>query len=108
MTRKAKITLTDEEIAHNARREARAAYVAMLERCKAAQVAFPKLYLLDEGVSMENASDGLFNNEGRKLSGYECDWDAIDFKYMTRHLEADTGMRMAEAGIDPNEYGIRY
>lgn len=119
MARKAKVAVSAEEAALiaqwkaedealAARSAARAKYHEMLAKCQAAQDAYPKLYLLDEAISAENASDGLFNNEGHKLPGHQCDWGVVDFEYMARNLEADTGMRMAEAGLDPSAYGIRF
>lgn len=97
-----------EDALVEARMKARAQYCEMLAKCQAAQAAFPKLYLLDECTSRENASDGLFSNEGHKLPGMECDWAAVDFEYMARNLEADTGYRMAEASLDPSAFGIRF
>lgn len=100
MARKAKQPLSKQE--------ARAQYREMLEKCQKAQDAHPKLYLLDEGISAQNASDGLFNNEGRALPDYEIDYTAVDYEYLTRNLENDTAMRMAEAGLDPSVYGLRF
>jgi hypothetical protein len=115
MARKAKTVLSAEELAWAAedaaeavRSKARAAYYDMLAKCEAAQAAFPKLYLLDVNISAENASDGLVSNEGHKLPGHICDYQAVDFEYMARNLEADTGMRMAELGLDPSAFGIRF
>jgi hypothetical protein len=97
-----------EDAAFAARSAARAKYTEMYAKCHAAQAAHPDLYLFDECISRENASEGLASNEGHKLPGHECDWAVVDFEYMTRNLEADTGYRLAEAGLDPSKYGIRF
>lgn len=119
MARRAKVVMSAEEaalVAHwaaedaalAARGAARGKYLEMLAKCEAAQAAYPKLYLLDECIALENASDGLFNNEGRKMTGDQYAWGVVEFEYMARNLEADTGMRMAELGLDPAAYGIRF
>lgn len=115
MARKAKKVLSAEELqwaaedaAAAARSEARRKYHEMLAKCEAAQAAYPRAHILDEAISRENASDGLFNNENIRMSGSEYDWGVLEFEYMARNLEADTGYRLAEIGADPAAFGIRF
>jgi hypothetical protein len=64
---------------------------------------------LDEAVSIENAVDGLIENEGVRLKDEPVDlWPAVGYEYLARNLEADTGMRMAGLGLDPSEFEIRF
>jgi hypothetical protein len=114
MARKAKVMSAEElqwaaeDAAAVAKSAARKLYIEMLAKCQAAQAAFPKLYLLDECISFENASDGIRNNEGLKMINDPYTWGVLEYEYMARNLEADTGYRMAEAGLDPAQYGIRF
>lgn len=111
MARKAKKVLTAEEAeraAEQARRDARAKYHTILELAQTAQEKFPKLYLLDENISIQNAADGLKENEGVTLSAFECDWTTICYEYVARNIENDTAMRIAEAGLNPSDFGLRY
>lgn len=86
--------------------DARAKYEAVLARCQAVQAQFPKLYLLDECISAENAGDGLRENEGIKLDIQRpC---AVSYDYLARNIENDMGVRMADLGLVPSDYGIRF
>ncbi|MGF6996808.1 hypothetical protein [Paraburkholderia sp. GAS32] len=73
-----------------------------------AQRTYPKIYLLNEYASIQNASDGRVNDGGPVIAPCSVTWDADAFTRVARHIEADTGARMAELGLDPAAYGIRF
>lgn len=88
---------------------ARDKYVAMQELAEKVEAQFPALYIYDLAISLENAADGLLQNEGIRIHGvHECDWPAIAFEEVARNIENDCGVRLAELGMVPADYGFRY
>jgi hypothetical protein len=99
----------EEERIVKVRCAARAKYREMQERAEKVEAQFPALYIYDLAISLENAADGLVQNEGIRIHGvHECDWPAIAFEEVARHIENDCGVRLAELGMVPADYGFRY
>ncbi len=98
----------NNETALEARQAARRIHSAMLAKCQRAQAAFPDVYLFDECIAIENASDGSVSDGGPRITGDEWQWMADAYERVARHLEADTAQRMAEKGLDFTAYGLRY
>lgn len=88
--------------------KARETYRVAVAAAEALQAAYPRLYLFDENVSIQNAADGLKQNEGITLAGHEYDWCATSLEYVANNIHADTGMGAAEAGIDFSAFGIKF
>jgi hypothetical protein len=88
---------------------ARTRYNRVCERATALSNAYPNLYLVDENVSVENASDGLFEELGYHIKDtLECDWPTVAFDHVADSLIADTAYRCAENGIDGAPFGFTY
>lgn len=99
----------EEDRVANLRSAARRKYLDMKELAEKVQARFPNVYIYDPSISIENAQDGLRQNEGIRIeAGEEHLWPAIAFEEVARHIEADCGMQMAEAGLVPSDYGIRF
>ena len=99
----------EEDRVMQVRSAARAKYREMQERAEKVEAQFPALYIYDLAISIENAADGLLQNEGIRIHGmHEYDWPAIAFEEVARHIEADCGVRLAELGMVPADYGFRY
>lgn len=88
-------------------RIARARFARVCQKADELQAAYPGLYLVDEMVAIENATDGLKQNHNIDISGMpECDWPAIAFDVVTDNLISHTGERCAENDIDGKPYGF--
>jgi hypothetical protein len=102
-------SLMAEFDAQETRKIARARYIRALEKAEALQAAYPGLYLVDEAVAIENATDGLKENHNIDISGMpECDWPAIAFDVVTANLIDHTAQCCAENEIDGAPFGFTF
>lgn len=102
-------SLMAEFDAQETRKIARARYVRVCERAEQLQAAYPGLYLVDEAVAIENATDGLKQNHNIDISDMpECDWPAIAFDVVADNIISHTGERCAENEIDGAAFGFGF